>query len=43
MHGSPDRWFEEMIKYLIVKFSARMSLSIYQYFERKEDLVKENL
>ncbi|WP_440947800.1 hypothetical protein ACSAZL_05995 [Methanosarcina sp. T3] len=24
-----------MVKYLIVQFSARMRLSIYQYFERK--------
>jgi len=29
-----------MVKYLIVQFSARMRLSIYQYFERKE-IVKE--
>jgi len=43
MHVSPDRCFEEMVKYLIVQFSARMRLSIYQYFERNEDSIKEKL
>lgn len=35
--------FEKMINYLIVQFSARMRLSIYQYFERKEYSIKENV